>query len=256
MAEKVTYLVGQGKLMAAERDEATGLPIKGFTWLGNVPALAIALNTDAITHSESYTGNRLQDLVLDGAKTANATITMEQFDRDAMELALYGKSSVTTAPTAIADEDVTLYKGKYNFLKYGNVAANPAPTFTFATGTPAAGIDYIFDPKAGSIYVPSNSAIADETDVTVDYTYAPIETVGAFASNSRYHILRFLGLNQADSYKPVIVEIFRAKLMPTSSLPLINNEVAQFEVQAQLLLDPLRQYDSVEGAFFSIKRAL
>lgn len=254
MADKVTYLVGQGKLYAAERDEATGLPLENFKWLGNVPALAIALNTDAITHTESYTGNRLQDLVLDGAKTASATITMEQFDRDSLELALYGKSAVTTAPTAVTDEPVTFHKGAYTFLKYGSLTAGP--TITFGTGTPVAGIDYIVNQKDGSIFVPFSSAIADGATAQVDYSYGAVETVGAFASNSRYHILRFQGMNQASSYKSVTVEIFRAKLMPTSSLPLINNEVAQFEVMAQLLLDPLRQYDSTEGAFFSIKTAL
>ena len=51
------YYSGQGVLMIAERDAVTGKPL-GFTPVGNVNALSIAVSTSKLEHKESQTGSR------------------------------------------------------------------------------------------------------------------------------------------------------------------------------------------------------
>lgn len=249
MTEVSRYFIGQGKVYVAEW--LNGNPATAFTWLGNINALSVSYNTETIQHQESYSGFRNRDLIIDGNKTASATLTCESYDRDTLSLALYGRSASTTAATNVADEEVMLYPRKTAFLKYGNLTAAPSITTTPAL---VAGTDYIVDRKDGSIFVPAGSAVpAGGILATVDYSYGASDLIGAFNRASGFHILRFSGLNTAESLAPCNVTIFKAKIMPTNALPLINNEVGAMELMTELMIDSTKDADSVEGQLMGVQ---
>jgi len=121
--------------------------------------------------------------------------------------------------------------------------------------TLAAG-QYVLDEKAGSLMVTDKTTGGPYVAPFVaSYVYeariaVPFNTV---ASGGR-HFLRFHGLNTQeagvdDTHLPVLVELYSVEIIPGQDMPLINEEIAQFTLQAQARLDTDRAVDAVLGRF-------
>ena len=68
----------EGKLYLSDRDE-NGQPTGGYRWLGNVPLLKISTDTEETTHTESYNGDQLEDLVIYDKKRVSVMFHMKQY---------------------------------------------------------------------------------------------------------------------------------------------------------------------------------
>lgn len=240
------YFSGQGKIYVATRD-GNGNP-GPFRDLGNVPALSINLETDVLEHKESRTGNRLTDLRLVRERTANVTMTLESFTIKNLMMLLYGTTTAAAASSATNELSPTgLVVG--DIVALANPLVNTASVNVTNVGAGTAWVEnthYRVDYDSGMITVLST---AIGTAFEVDYTYKAKDIVPMFRDTQVERFVRFAGLNTANSNKPVTVELYRVVFDPASSLDLINDELAQFELNGSVLYDSGRDGNSVLGGF-------
>ncbi len=89
----------------------------------------------------------------------------------------------------------------------------------------------------------------DSDAVTVDYTFGSYTTIEALTTKSTELDLVFAGLNEADSGKPVMVEIFRASQGVSKSLALITgNGFATLEVEGNVPARPQQNRHQASAA--------
>jgi hypothetical protein len=244
------YFSGQGAFLLADRD-GSGNPL-GFRPVGNVSALTLSIETTEFEHTESCTGARAIDLVIVQEINATLTVTMECLFRENLALALFGSSSAIAAGS-VANEAVVARHDLWVSLANIDVSSVVVTDVGGAT-TYTEGSDYLCNEKAGSIFVLSTGLIADAQNLEIDYDFAAQDDVQAvLTSTGAIKYARFEGLNTAlDPNSSAVVDIFKAQVQPLAELALINDEIAQMEVEFQILSDPLQATDS---KFFTIRKS-
>lgn len=250
------YYKGQGKLYISDRDPVTGKPTGGFRWLGNVPQLKVATETQETTHTESYTGEQLEDLVLYTQKKCSIMFTLEDFSRENLALALQGTPSTVNAVT-VTDEPQVAVLGRSFKLNNVNISAANTPVVTGVGGTPvyAAGTDYVVSKASGLITVPAGSTIPNNGNVLVDYATAAANKVSTFTAPSTNRYLLFEGLNNADNKNPVIIEFFKVSLKPQKEWSLIQNDqnLSSLDIDGRVLFDVLQPGNTTDGQFMRVQ---
>lgn len=245
----MSYYSGQGILYVAERN-TDGTP-KGFRSLGNVPSLEISIEITKFEHTESMSGQRATDLTIVQEKKGTFTMTLEDMSPANLAMAMWGANETTAAGTAATASGVA-YLGMRSALPYPKVSnvvvkdETDATTYEFGTSEsdPNSKNGWI-DETSGSYVVftdadqtakgaASNIAEGDVLHFTFDHEANTI--THAFTQTSLERWLRFEGLNTIDG-NPVIVDIFKASLDPLAGYPLINEELASFDVSGSVLYD-------------------
>lgn len=234
------YFSGQGIVSLATRSTA-GDP-QGFVNIGNVSALSITQEVTKEEHTESTTGNRSIDAVLQTKTTVGVSMTIDNLSKENLALMSQG-SSATVAAGSVTNEAVTAYLAKTVALAHPNVST-VVVTNVAGTTTYVAGANYTVNAEAGSINILNAAAqaaaanpITDLQVLHIDYSYTAYDTVDAFTSAAPERWIRFEGLNTADSNKPVIVDIFKFQFAPFAELLLINDTFAEFVVEGEALSD-------------------
>lgn len=250
------YYSGQGSLLIAERDPATGQP-RGFLPVGNVPEVTINIEVSKYEHKESESGSRLVDINLVTEKKGTFEFTLENLSLDNLAMGLWGEKAVIAGGTVAAGTSETVVLGKFvngavYALAHPKVSAVVVKDSTETT-TYDVGDDYVIDADNGTIRPVAGGAIATATatvgvSLKVSYTYGGYTKVDAFtqaAAPERW--LRFQGINTIDNSR-VVVDLFRASFDPMTGYGLINEELGSLKVTGTLLADSFRTTGS---KFFS-----
>lgn len=238
--------IGSGRILARKRgDEA------GFREIGNCSALSLGVEQEE---------KRLRDFRAPGGGTYNGVdritgvtinLTAHDLSPENLALVLYGTTEAV-AGGAVVDEPGVAFKGGYLVLD-GNPSAVSAVKSPDGVTTYVAGDDYIV--QHGAIWIPVDSAIPDPVDadtanVEVSYTNKAGDLVQALAGAAEELELVFLGLNEADSGSSATVKVWRAKLSPTQSLPLIGDDYAALEMTGSAMADASKT--GGESQYFSV----
>ena len=146
-----TYASFQGRVFLGKRDVA-GLPIEVRS-PGNVAELKLSLKTDVLEHYESQTGQRSLDHRMVKQKSATVNLTIEEFTKENLALALYGNHVTGTSGTVTAETlgGVTPVVGDRYFLAHPKVSSL---VIVDSAGTPAtltAGTHYSADVDFGAV---------------------------------------------------------------------------------------------------------
>lgn len=245
------YLSGQGVLLLATKDGTTGEPNSGFRAVGNVSALTVGNEVDEFEHKESQSGQRAVDLTLITEISVSVNFTMESLISENLALAFKG-TAADIAGATVSDVAYVGYHDLWTPLAHIDLSAvvitNTGGIVTYVLDT-----DYNLDAAAGAFFTLSGGTITDTQALEVDYTYAAQETVDVLTvSANPIRWARFHGLNTADLDNPVVVDIFKMETTPLAELALINDEIAQMEIEANALSDATRATGS---KFFQITMA-
>ncbi len=143
-------------------------------------------------------------------------------------------TTITVANTLVAGGTVHLY----GFSGTGASVVNNK-TFTVVSATGSAFV-IAADTTALTLTVTSAKVVFDGAACTVNYTYADQSQVNALTEGTEDLYMRFEGLNTAENNEPVVVEIFKFSTDPLQQLALIGDEIQQFELQGNVLADPLQ----------------
>lgn len=244
------YYSGQGSVFVADRTAAG--EILHYEFVGNVPALRVSLETSVVEHKESTSGLRLVDLRLITENLARVTMTLEKFTKANLRKLLFGTESSNVSPTVVTGEVLNqnfsaVAAGQIYFTKFPNISAVTvkagATTLTLTT-------HYTLDLVTGKITIVSLPGGPGATDdLTVDYTAAAYESVVMFKDSQKERALKFTGLNTAYQSQLVIVDLWDVLFDPVANFDLINDEVAQFELEGSSLYDSTRAADAQLGGF-------
>ncbi len=243
------YFSGQGAILIGERDGTTGKPT-GLRPVGNVSAVSLGIETTTFEHKESCSGVRGVDLEITQEVNVSLNMTLESLAKENLSLALFGTNTAVVGASA-SDEIVKGYHDLWTPLphvKISNlvVGDDAVPTTTYVEGT-----DYEVNLETGSIMALSTGSITDTQDLYCDYDYAAQSQVEAATSGTPpIRFVRFEGLNTADGDKPVVIDIYKVSMQPLAELAVIQDEIAQMEVEAKALSDALQTSGS---KYFTIR---
>lgn len=232
MTDTVYYpYLGSGKIYARVAGAAAGL-----MELGNASKLEIAAKEDKQKVKDfSKMGGGTYASV---SRVSEATLqmTLNDLNKTNVARAVFGTESAVVG-ASVVDEVVTAYKGSIVPLAHPNPTAVVVTDSTAVT-TFVAGTDY--EVRAGGIFIFAAGAITDAQSLKVDYTYAAYGKVEALTTGALILELHFEGLNEANSGKPVIVDVYRCQLSPTKALSLLGDKFADLSVDAEILADPTK----------------
>ena len=205
--------------------------------IGNVLKLELEQSEDVISLPDmTKLGGGLYD---EKRRVKDVVIKMELADLNTTNLqrALLGTIAAIEGD-AITNEAHTVFRGGLVRLKHIAPQDVVIKTDVLGTPTPVAAAGN-FEVRPEGIYILPDAKDLDDNDaVTVDYTFGNYTTIEALTTTSTEIDLVFGGLNEADSGKPVMVEIFRASQGVTKSLALITgSEFATLEVEGNVLQD-------------------
>lgn len=237
--------IGSGKIYLREFGAAAPL-----VEIGNCSKLDFAVSEDV---------KELKDYTQPGGGTMNevrrisaveVSLTAHDLSPENLARALYGASAALTAGT-VSDESHTAYLG--GLIRLAKPASAVAlVTNAGATVTYVAGTDY--ELRAGGLFIPATSGIADASIILVDYTALAADLVQALVSSGKEYELAFSGLNEARSGKAADVDAHRVRLGALANLSLIGDEFAGMEIKGKLLKDTSKTGVGV-SQYFTVRMA-
>ena len=236
----------QGKIWAGDRlsNGKMGKP----DWVGNASSLKMAMQTETSEKTESYSGNRLQIGRLQKGKSANLTLTLDEWLPVSLALALWSqKLDVIGASVTGETFQTGLVAG--NFVKLDNPYVSSI-VLTDSTGSPltlALNTNYTVESvNAGLIKIVNPGAFVQPFKAA--YTYAARDNFALFtvASPERYLLLD--GIN-TETGNPVTAELYRCRFDPVTDLDLIHDEYGNFQLNGSVLYDVTNAANSNLGGF-------
>jgi len=247
MSNTIYYpYLGSGQVYARVAGAAAGL----FE-IGNVSKLDIAIKENKPKLGDFRKPGGGTYASVSRISEATLSMTLNDLNKTNVARAVFGTESEVAGAT-VADEAVTAYKLAIVPL------AHPKPTAVTVKDSATGLITYVantdYEVRAGGIYIIGTGAITESQALKVSYTYAAYDKVEAMTSGAVTLELHFEGLNEANSGKPVIVDIYRAQLSPTKALSLLGDKFADLEVEAEILSDTSKTGADI-SQYFRVKLA-
>lgn len=143
-------------------------------------------------------------------------------------------TSITVANTCVVGQRVAV-----TGFAGADAAVLNAKTHVVATASSTA-ITLATNTTGKTITIGTPLLVQDGGALTVDYTYASQFLVDPLVNGSQEKWLRFEGLNTADNFNPVVVDIYRFLVDPLKELSLIGDTVNNFVMEGSMLMDPTK----------------
>lgn len=188
-------------------------------------------STATVTDEEHLNVNKGAVVTLARANPSNVSVRIGASVATATALTAAGNYTVTAAGIQIDPAAPDVADGSSLYVSYTH------PT----VGTPvAAAANY--EVRAAGVYIlPNAPDLADDDDILVDYKYADYAIIEALTSKPKELEFIFEGLNEADSGKPVVVNVWRASQGVASSMALLQEKgFVNLKVSGSILQDPTK----------------
>jgi hypothetical protein len=179
-------------------------------------------------------------------KSATVTLTIEEFTKDNLALALYGNYTAGATGT-VTDEPLPagLVVGDRYALAHPKVSALVVKDDASATLT--LGTHYTADTDFGAIQILNLASFVPPFKAS--YSYGAVTEIGIFTQPLPERFLRLEGLNTAQGNAKTLVELYRIAFDPLKEISFISDEYNRFELEGSLLADPGKPVDAVLGQF-------
>ncbi|AQZ96556.1 hypothetical protein ACFSB1_10715 [Halopseudomonas phragmitis] len=230
MADTRGAFIGSGKIYLADIETPEKL-----IFIGNCSALSYEPDVEDMVLPDYTTPGGGTDSSVSRITAMNIAYTAHHFNKANIARALRAKVSDVPGGNAV-DEPHTAYHGALVKTKFPKPSAvvvkNQAGDVTYLLDE-----DYIIS-DAG-IEVLEAGSIPDESQITVSYSYpAHADIQGMTASNRKFRQV-FVGLNEARSGKPMIVDVHRISHSP-ATLGLIGSDYGAMEFSGKAEKDPTK----------------
>ncbi|MEC5319039.1 hypothetical protein VSX61_08825 [Brenneria populi subsp. brevivirga] len=239
----------QGPINLAPRITSTAKAKPGaLRFVGQADVCDVEMEAESASQTDSYTGQRLEIGSLSLGKTSTISLTLKDWSLENLALALYGQVFKVEAGT-ISGEALPAGLIVGDRVRLDNPFVSDV-LLTASDGATALvpGTDYRVDSAtAGIIELLSESALT----ATAAYSYAPTEQLGLFTTTPPERWLLLDGINTENDER-VIVQFYRVKFQPVSSLSLLHNEgYGELPLTGNVLADTTQGSDSELGYFGS-----
>lgn len=243
---------GQGKVLIGAR-QSNGQP-GILRWLGNASVFRIAMSEDSVERKESYTGNRNPSRRMTRGRSAEITITFDEFSKESMAYALLGVNTAVAAAGAVTGYTFPTgaVVGDSLVLPAKNVSAVALKDSTGSPKTLTLNVNYSLDAFAGSYTLLDLTTGGPFTQpFKGDYTPGAYNQIGAFKALGAELYVRMEGVNTDDNSR-VVCDVFRVRLTPSKQFDIINDDFNDFELGGSVLTDSTRLSSSADGQFYSL----
>lgn len=233
--------VSAGSLTDAKRD------------IGNVGELTLTIESEEKSLMNYRTPGGGEANSIDRITGVNGAITMYDWDIANLSMAIFGSTTAVTAG-AVTNEAHVAYTG-------GLVRLNFAPdTSTTITVTNTAGtVTYVstgstpdYNITKGGVEITTGGSIADGSDIHVDYTKDAGNVANALVTQSTEYAVTVVGLNEAQSGKAVIIDLYRVKFSPVENLNFISDEYGELSLSFSVIQDTTLA--EATGQYFKIEQ--
>ena len=235
----------QGKVWMAER-LSTGKP-GAMVWLGNVPTFQLKMTSTTVDKTEAFSGLRNQYDQLITAKKAELSLTLDEWTAGNLAAALWAtQMDVTTG--SVTGESVTddLVAGDYFKLDNPHISSL-ALTDSAATPVTVDSSKYsIESATAGLIKMLDVASYTQPFKAAYSHAARQSFTMFTEAPPERYLVLD--GIDTVNNV-PVIVQLYRCKFQPVSSMDLIHSEYGNLQLTGSALYDSTNAANSDMGGF-------
>ncbi|MDG9928534.1 MULTISPECIES: hypothetical protein [unclassified Pseudomonas] len=224
--------LGAGKQYVEDLDDS-----KGLIFIGNCNRLEYEATPQSIEEPDYTTPGGGLDASVQRISAVNLIYNARHFKAANMARALAGSATNVAAGTATG-EPHKAYPGALILLR--NPGATNVVVTPQAGGSPLVlDTDYTLDP-AGFPVITEDGAVTDAgMDIEVDYSFSKHATIQALVSSGKRYRHVFVGLNEARSGKPVVIEAFRINHSP-ANLSFIGDEFQGMEFTAKVEKDPTK----------------
>jgi hypothetical protein len=156
-------------------------------------------------------------------------------DPTELSRSLRGTASEQSTTTPIVSEPHTAYKGGLIVLSRLPDHSQTITVVDAGTGGYVEGTDYLR--TAAGITVLTGGNIADEATLEISYTPLISDTVEALTSSGETFRLVFEGLNEADSDRPVVIEVHKFKPGVPGSMSWLSQEFLSMQAPGDVQKD-------------------
>ncbi|MBL4796734.1 MAG: hypothetical protein JKY50_04935 [Oleispira sp.] len=229
MIEQQTF-VGVGTVYLENLKES-----KGLLPIGEVSKLELAIETEKLElKSHIQSGGGLADSIT-RISGVNIAMDIDNFSADNIAMALFGNTTAAVG-AAITDEPHKAYPGALvSFVNPPDLESGIEVTSVDGLTTYVLGVDYELSPAG--ITIIAGGAISAMTEILVDYIGVNHDVIEMLTGAGDSYRLYFEGLNEANSDSPVLVDIFRSKFDPTSSIGFITEGIGNLSMSGTVLKD-------------------
>jgi len=222
--------VGTGKMYLADIDTPEKL-----IFIGNCSSLNYEAQFSDLEQTDFTTPGGGLDASISRITAMNVSYTAHHFNKANIARAL--RATVTDrAAGTVTDEAHTAYLGALAKTAYPKPSAvvvkNAAGDVTYTVD-----VDYVL--SDGGIEVIEGSTIADDSAITISYDYPAFADIQAMTQSNKKFRQVFIGLNEARTGKPMIVDVHRISHSP-SSLGLIGDDFGAMEFTGKAEKDPTK----------------
>ncbi|MEN5179200.1 hypothetical protein ABE501_05385 [Comamonas testosteroni] len=193
-----------------------------------------------VTDEEHLNVNKGALVTLAHPNATTVTVRIGASVATATTLTASGNYTVTPAGVQIDAAAPDVANGSTLYVSYTYQASGPQ--------VPAAG-NYEVRP-AGIFILPTATGLADDDEILVDYEFADYAIIEALTAKPKELELIFEGLNEADSGKPVVVNIWRASQGVASSLALLQEKgFINMKVTGSIMQDPTKTGEGISKCY-------
>lgn len=205
--------------------------------IGNVLELTVAHSEDKQQHADMQRGGG--GIAYELRRVKESTVSMKLADLNATNLARATQSVLRGVESGtVTNEAHTATLG--GLLRIAHISPTSVIVKVGATAQDATAVALLgnYEVRAAGIYLlPDAVGIEDGDQLWISYSYGAYMVMEALAASAVELELTFEGMNEADSDKPQIVEIWRASQGVTKSLALISGKLGVLDVEGTLLAD-------------------
>lgn len=236
------YFSLQGRVYVAPIVNGVAGPIK---WRGNAPKFELTVNATTINHNESSTGERSEDLQLVQTVGVTWAATFEELTTENTALILNGETREISGATVTDQSLGTVAVGQEIIIGAYNLSA---VTVKDSTGTPVVvnPAKYELDADFGTITFNDVAGLTQPLKIT--YTSADVTATTIASKHNTEYFIFFKGINTVTGEK-VAVELWRNVKEPQSTMALINEALASYDVNGRCLSDISKKNSPDLGMF-------
>lgn len=247
----LNYFSGQGRVLLAQR-LPSGMP-GPLRWVGDDSSIEFSFAEDTYSRKENWSGARTEALRRTKEITGTLNTTLVQLNTPNIALLTRG-DAVDQATTALTDQVIatTLPEvGDFLMLPAFNASAVAIKDSTGSPITLTADVNYALHAKEGSIEILDMTTGGPFTaPLKADLTPGAAEYVKMLSAAEQEYWFRFQGVNTAVSGNPkCVVDFYRWRASPTTSLQLISEEAGEFPVEGSVLADSTKTASGDFGFF-------
>lgn len=234
MAQSNRSYIGKGTIYARERNQS----LTGAISLGNCNQLDIAFNENKLEQKDYEEAGGSTVNTVSNVDSIVATVSALSLHAENVKLALRGLVTQNSAD-AVTDEFKPAFPG--SFVKFdAPFDKTVAPVITNEDGTETfvEGRDYTLKNAGIVILTGTDATITDpNTTISISYTKAKSTTVHGLMEVAKDYEIIFDGLNEAESGKPVSIEMYKVKFNYTQALAIISDDFSALPMTFDVLKD-------------------